>query len=67
MKSFCRKISEARYRVIIFFLAMMICFAGLVYAEPNKGGGVVGTSFDFIGEVIAFPFQILADVFRFIF
>ena len=33
--------------------------------EPRHG--VVGSVFHVVGEVIAFPFQLVADVFRFIF
>ena len=29
--------------------------------------GVVGSSFDLVGEVVAFPFDILAEGFRFVF
>ena len=35
-----------------------------VHDEPH---GVVGGVFHIVGEVLAFPFQLIADVFRFIF
>ena len=35
--------------------------------ENNDGGGVVGNVFHVVGEILAFPFRVAADLFRFIF
>ena len=35
--------------------------------ESSEHHGVIGDVFHVVGEVLAFPFQLVADVFRFIF
>ncbi len=60
-------IQQKTLRLFLFLSVWMICFFSYAYAEGNKGGGVIGTTFDLIGEVLAFPFEIIAGAFRLIF
>ncbi len=60
-------IQRKTLRVFLFLSVVMVCFFSYAYADGNKGGGVIGTTFDLIGEILAFPFEIIAGAFRLIF